>query len=784
VIFAISLALRVIPMKDAVFGSGFVNMQGVDGVYHLRLVENLLAHFPFRISFDPYTFFPYGQDVFFAPLYDLLAGLCAWIIGLGSPDQHTIELVAAYFPAILGALVTIPVYFIGKAIFNRKAGLLGALIVGILPGTFLFRSRLGFFDHHVVEIFFSTLVVLFLVLALERVKQNPVSFDTLKNRDWKLLTKPLILAGLSGIALGLYLGAWVGGLLFVFILFCWAVLAFIISHLREESTDYIAILGIPLYILALLVTLPFLNQLALAQLIVISISMGIAAFVVLVFISRIMRSRNLKTFYYPLSIAGIGVIVLVIIFVFFPSLAHAIKDKFQVFTPGSASLTISEVQSIFVSQGSFSLARIWSEFNNAAIVAPIAFIMIVISVIKNVSQSKSLLLLWSLMVFLASAGQIRFAAYLAIACAILCGYFYNELVNWINNLFHWLFSKSSDNQKKTNHKKTRVKERVKSGVNKKANTRQDAPILQNSGLTRYKILAISISAILVFFAGIYPNLQPALKTAGTNTGITTDWRESLLWMKDNTPLPFGTDDFYYELYTKTEGKYIYPSSAYGVLAWWDYGHLITQIAHRVPNSNPTQAGADGAASYFLTQDESSANKKLDSQGSKYIIIDYDVAIPYKVMNNGITGNKFFALPTWIGKNQSEYADIYYQQKDNKLMPIPVYYPEYYYSLIARLYNFHGEAVIPNNSTTVISFALQSDRKVIQTNQTFASYELALTFFEKQTSPNYRIVGLSPFSSPVPLEKLSRYNEVFKSKSGIMYNSNKTGSSYIEIFEYK
>ena len=52
-IFGAALALRVIPMHAAVFGSGWVNMQGPDGIYHLRLIENLLHHFPFRISFDP-----------------------------------------------------------------------------------------------------------------------------------------------------------------------------------------------------------------------------------------------------------------------------------------------------------------------------------------------------------------------------------------------------------------------------------------------------------------------------------------------------------------------------------------------------------------------------------------------------------------------------------------------------------------------------------------------------------------------------------------------------------
>ena len=31
-----------------------------------------------------------------------------------------IETLGAYFPAILGALVTVPVYFIGKELFSRK----------------------------------------------------------------------------------------------------------------------------------------------------------------------------------------------------------------------------------------------------------------------------------------------------------------------------------------------------------------------------------------------------------------------------------------------------------------------------------------------------------------------------------------------------------------------------------------------------------------------------------------------------------------------------------------
>ncbi|GAI14766.1 unnamed protein product, partial [marine sediment metagenome] len=42
-------------------------------------------------------------------------------------------------------------------------------------------------------------------------------------------------------------------------------------------------------------------------------------------------------------------------------------------------------------------------------------------------------------------------------------------------------------------------------------------------------------------------------------------------------------------------KYEYPESSYSVMSWWDYGHWITRIAHRIPISNPFQQGASLSA---------------------------------------------------------------------------------------------------------------------------------------------------------------------------------------------
>ena len=217
-IFGVALSLRICLPYEGIFVGDWVRFGLNDPWYHMRVVENLVQHFPHRITFDPFTFFPYGQHAPFAPFFDLLLGFVIWVIGLGSPSQHTIEVVGAYFPAILGALVIIPVYFIGKELFNRNVGLLSAGLIAILPGEFLFRSMLGFTDHHVAEVLFSAIAALFLILAIKSAREKEISFAHIWSRDWRNLRKPLIYALLTGITLGVYLLCWVGALLFVFII--------------------------------------------------------------------------------------------------------------------------------------------------------------------------------------------------------------------------------------------------------------------------------------------------------------------------------------------------------------------------------------------------------------------------------------------------------------------------------------------------------------------------------------------------------------------------------------
>ena len=771
-IFGVALSIRVCLPYDGVFVGDWVRFGLNDPWYHMRVVENLVQHFPHRITFDPFTFFPYGQHAPFAPFFDLLLGFVIWVVGLGSPSQHTIEVVGAYFPAILGALVTIPVYFIGKELFNRNVGLLSAGLIAIMPGEFLFRSLLGFTDHHVAEVLFSAIAALFLILAIKSAREKEISFAHIWSRDWRNLRKPLIYALLTGITLGVYLLCWVGALLFVFIIAAYILIQYIVDHLRGKSTDYLCIIGVPSFLIALVMVAPFPYPPYPGKgTVIAALVIGILALLVSSGLSRLTAWRNLKRIYYPLALAGLGLAGLGVFYAVDPSLFSSMLGRFSMFWPSTAARTISEVQPLLYKFGVFSLDATWHYFTTGFFIAFISLGLIIYTIIKDRSADKTFLVIWSLIMLAAMLSQRRFGYYYAVNVALLSGY-----LSW--RILEWSGLRKPSAQGEVETAKGELEERKKK--KRKAKKRKEArrPI---RSYTRY-VLPV-VAAVIVFFAVFYPNIGEAMNTARNPSGPDEAWHSSLLWMRDNTPDPFQEPDFYYELYDRppTGESYDYPESAYGVMSWWDYGHWITAIAHRIPNANPFQRGIGGAASFFTAQDESSASEILDSKGSKYVIIDYAMAT-----------SKFYAMPLWIGESESQFFEVYYMKTgEGRLEPIQLYYPAYYQSICARLYNFGGQAVTPENSTWVISYVEKTDEQgnrykeitgVANDGEPFATYEEAEAYLGNQSSPNYVIVGTDRFISSVPLEKLEHYTLVHQSDLVVRLSGNET-VPYVQIFEY-
>ena len=190
---------------------------------------------------------------------------------------------------------------------------------------------------------------------------------------------------------------------------------------------------------------------------------------------------------------------------------------------------------------------------------------------------------------------------------------------------------------------------------------------------------------------------------------------------------------------------------------------------------------------MTAQDEASANKKIKEVKASYVVIDYQIAY----VDPRTASGKFPAIILWAGNASSTYFDFFLAPQENKqLVPVLLYYPEYYRTFSTRLFSFDGKEVIPQK-TIVIAYEERLSQegmryKVITAAQEFTAYEGAKAYLESQTTGNatgnYRIIGTDPFDSPVPLEALQHYELVHSSNSTVTL-ANSVAAPEVKIFKY-
>jgi asparagine N-glycosylation enzyme membrane subunit Stt3 len=395
-----------------------------------------------------------------------------------------------------------------------------------------------------------------------------------------------------------------------------------------------------------------------------------------------------------------------------------------------------------------------------------AFVILVWHYIKQRGEDEPLLLffVWTIIVLIATLVQRRFNYLLVINVAILTAYF-SYLIIWWAGLRKLTEKTVEDNVEKS-----------ADTIEKKSKKRQ-----KNTGLPIYQINVIV--AIIAVFALVFSfNIVKSKETASDpQYGPSDAWQESLLWLKNNTPEPFGDADAYYSLFEQpAQAKDAYPEESYAVTSWWDYGYWITRIGHRIPSANPSQASApiQKVASLLTESDISAIKEKLEDLNTSYVMLDYPLVRVNK---------KLHAILTWAGKSHNDFIDYYYLSREDKSGWIQVWKPEYYQSFVVRLFNFNSEEV-----TEVLPVVLTYVEKIdpdgnayreATSFQEFHNYEDAVKFVESQESGNHVIVGISPFISPIKLEKIDGFNMVYSS-SQLVDEESKEEVPEVKIFEYK
>ena len=659
-LFILSLYIRAAIPYTLVFTDSLVRFGGTDSWYNMRLVENTLHHFPLRIYFDPFTAYPEGTyNPFGPPLFDLSLAFIVWMIGLGNPSstlcQHGIDAVGAWYPAVLGALTVFPVYFIGKGLYNRGAGLFSAALIAILPGPFLSRSLLGFTDHHAMETLFSTIAILFFILALRSAREKEITFDSIVRKDWSSLKKPIFYSSFAGLFIGFYFLTWLGAPLFILILVIYVLVQHVTDHLRGKETDYLCIVCMPIFIIPLAMIAPLLSFGFLSKFHVICLSLGICVPLFLTALSFSLKITRIKPYVYPFSILAICLLSFLIFGVFNPSLySTLIEPLIYIFTPPELYLTIAEVQSM-------GWRDTWDWFTTTFFIAFAAFILVGYNIMRKWRAEEIFLLIWSVVILFACFGQNRFAAYYAVNVAILCGFLSWSAIVFVAFRGEKIEETGIGMEKAGEESEEEIRRRVKGKRKKKTIKMQKRNEAKAKGIKvekgkMKKFLRADIIAtfIVILFVVFFPPLYEAWTTANLGSrGPRHDWSESLFWMRDNTPDP-GVD--YYALYPE---DYTYPKSAYSVMSWWDNGNWITSIAHRIPVANSFQQGIGGpyrrdslgACVFFIAKNESRANEVMDAFDVRYVVSAFPMADAM-----GSYENQYVTMTTWANNTTGHYDE--------------------------------------------------------------------------------------------------------------------------------
>lgn len=391
---ALAFSLRVIPSYRAVMTPHGVNFQDNDSWFHMRAIHDAAAHFPRQSTFDPYDAFPGGAEV---PVdrWDLAVAGVAWILGMGKPDAHLVDVTGAWAPAVLGALLVIPVFLLGRRLFGELAGLLSGVAIAVIPGTLLWETHLGVPDHHVAEGFLAILALLALCAASDSAEGRVT-----------------ILSACAGLSLGAYLCVRPAG---IFVPGTFALGAILVPPLAFPATVAIATGSLTVLLCS------GQNGWSAFTLLALSMSLGVCA---LVWGLSVIARRKKKGQLYVRAVEGacaIGVALLTIALK--PALVHSLWETIRYYLPNghsSAMGLVNEMSPLWsVPPGGF--ASVFQNLGSVWILALPVLLVGVVKIRKVNRPAAALFALWSGVMIAGGIIQLRMTLYTAPVLAILAG---------------------------------------------------------------------------------------------------------------------------------------------------------------------------------------------------------------------------------------------------------------------------------------------------------------------------------------------------------------------------
>ena len=769
VLFFLVLYIRALPLIN-LGTTDVLNIVGSDDpLYNLRQIEQILANFPGYSWFEAMTLFPTGQTVPWGPLFTFICSVVCLIAG-ATTRTEIIE-AALWVPPILGALMVPVVFILVRKIWDWKAGLFAAALIAVIGGQFFFRSLAGYLDHHIAEVLFSTIYAIAYLYTLDFCRKSPIDF-----KQWHTLKYPILISCITGVAYVLGFLTMPTMILFAFITALTTIVLFILEFYHGRHGEYLVIINTVVFGIALFVSLFFLPSSGFALYYYslghpISYLLLIIGTIILYLLSCHLKGR--PWYSYPGIVIALSLVGVLLMALALPALYQTFVEGLQSFFGLSPyTVTIQEARP-------WTLSEAWAVFNFGLLLMIGGILVLLYKTWKEYRPGHIFVLVWSFFIIIAAFREVRYEYYLAVNIAMLGGICVGYVLEraWPDILAMGKKKAVKEPEPEQQPVKGSAKKKKADRISQKATRKA----VSKSKINYANILLAGLAcAFAIIFAVLSLQQQYAVASSG-GIRMNQDWRESLEWMNGNTPVT-GVD--YYTIYEKD--NFTYPATAYGVMSWWDYGHLITYLANRIPNANPFQAGVagpNGSATFFVSGMESATNEVANNQGTRYVVTDIEMA----------TG-KFWAMATWYNTTemQAPYQPTYYipdPANPGTYQPLTGYTDQYFITTVSRLHNFDGSST-PAGEVYYIEYTTsigsRSDQRVITKATVMDAEEAhaAAARYNQQAQPGTGAAVISTnFIQPTTdIPAMSHYRLVHESPTNV-FSGTSPDVKYVKIFEY-
>lgn len=239
-----------VTLVGAFKGAFFPTSGGSDPYYNWRAIEYTIINHHW-LYYDYALNYPVGTRNPRTPFFHFLIIMMAYIT---SPFVNVLtgaEIGLLEIDAVFGGLLIIPVYLMGKELFGRRAGLIGAVIYTLIPSN-LTSGILSDGRMHTPELFFAFFTIYFFQRALNSVRKDRIleKFTDLRmyvpalKRFLAENNLGVIYAMLSGTSLAALMLAWQGYAYIEAIVVVYIFIQYIFNILTRKNSGYLFILSI------------------------------------------------------------------------------------------------------------------------------------------------------------------------------------------------------------------------------------------------------------------------------------------------------------------------------------------------------------------------------------------------------------------------------------------------------------------------------------------------------------------------------------------------------------